>query len=337
MKETFRKLVPIALLSLLAACQQVTIIVDGLPENTPANSPIYIMGEFNYWDPGDGRYLLKANEMGDYMVTLPRGFGTMEYRFTRGSLESIEADLCAREMKMRKVELNYTDTVRNEIYSWKDLGPTNCGQLTIVLDELPANTPRESEIFLASNWNDWAAADSNYQFLRNAQGKYAITLPKKAEKVSFKLTRGTWATGEVDAFGKPISNRTYAFGKQDTIKIKVANWDDRVSPNAQYLTLMVDELPLNTPQDFELYMASNLNNWKAEDQLFAFKQQADGRYYLRIKHTSIDTLLFKITRGDWNKVEGDDIGMKINNRKFIFVTADTLSIRIQSWEDLENK
>ena len=35
----------------LGACQRVTITVDTVPANTPANQPLYIVGNFNNWDP----------------------------------------------------------------------------------------------------------------------------------------------------------------------------------------------------------------------------------------------------------------------------------------------
>lgn len=338
--QSLKKLSPVVIIGfmlLVTACQQVAIIVESVPENTPANAPIYITGQFNYWDPGDGRYLLKRNKDGEYMVKLPRGFGTMEYRFTRGNWESEEGDICGQKVTPRQVELNYADTVRHTIRSWLDLGPTNCGQLTFVITELPRNTPINSSIYIASNWNEWNPVDTNFLLSKDTLGRYLITLPKKERSIDFKFTRGSWTSGEVDLFGNPIANRSYEIGKQDSIFLTINNWDDLVSPNAQYLTIMIDELPLNTPDDFNLYLASNLNSWNTKDNLFLFKQQADGHFYLRIKHTSIDTLLFKITRGDWLNVEGDEMGVKIPNRRFVFGTLDTLKLQIKSWEDIENK
>ena len=318
------------------ACQQVTIVIESIPENTPPNATIYIMGQFNYWDPGDGRYLLKRNELGEYVAKLPRGFGTMEYRFSRGNWESIEGDICGRQEAPRQVELNYADTVRHQIRSWVDLGPTNCGQLTIVLNELPKQTPKDASIFLASNWNGWNPADSTYQLEKRANGNYAITLGKRHPYIEFKFTRGDWPSGEVDNFGQAINNRVYTIGQHDTVYLSVKNWDDLVSPNAQYLTIIIDELPINTPKNTKLYLASNLNSWNAQDHLFTFKKDQKGSYYLNIKKTTADTLHYKITRGDWDKVEGDETGSRIPNRKFIFNSTDTLHLQIRSWEDLEN-
>ncbi|MGB0525989.1 MAG: hypothetical protein ACPGJS_23615, partial [Flammeovirgaceae bacterium] len=138
----------------LVACHQVTVIVESLPENTPTNATIYITGQFNYWDTGDGRYLMKKNDHGEYVAKLPRGFGTLEYCFTRGNWESIEGDKCGKKIAHRKVELGYTDTIRHEVLSWLDLGSVNCGQFTIVLESIPKNTPKDAPIFLASSWNN---------------------------------------------------------------------------------------------------------------------------------------------------------------------------------------
>ena len=78
---------------LLAASQaQVTFIVDSLPDYTPPEDEVYIVGSFNGWNPGDAAYVMQKNGDDLWEITLD-GFAngeTIEYKFTRGDWESVE-------------------------------------------------------------------------------------------------------------------------------------------------------------------------------------------------------------------------------------------------------
>ena len=138
---------------LLISCNRVVIKIDSVPENTPANQPIYITGNFNNWDPGDDKYRLTLSGDSNYYVTLPPGLGQMEYKFTRGDWTTVEKGICGEEIANHVLITHKTDTATHSILSWNDLDPVNCPRLTLVIDGLPPNTPEEDVVAIASNLN----------------------------------------------------------------------------------------------------------------------------------------------------------------------------------------
>jgi hypothetical protein len=79
------------LFSILTSAQ-VTIHIVGVSRSTPAGSAIFFAGTVNDWDPGDQDYRMDPQENGDYWIDLPPGSGQIEFKFTRGSWESVEGN-----------------------------------------------------------------------------------------------------------------------------------------------------------------------------------------------------------------------------------------------------
>ncbi|MFP4471851.1 MAG: hypothetical protein ACLFPE_14300, partial [Bacteroidales bacterium] len=115
---------------------QVTIIVTSLPENTPSGDPLYIAGNFNGWNPGDADYMLEENASDQPEIELS-GTGTIEFKFTRGSWETVEGDASGQYLPNRSFTFGSADTLEVEILSWEDLGGTNhtAAENVIVMDE----------------------------------------------------------------------------------------------------------------------------------------------------------------------------------------------------------
>jgi len=59
------------------------------PYNT-ANDKIYITGSFNNWNPADEEYLLKHKKDEFFEVAIPKKFTEFEYKYTRGSWDTVE-------------------------------------------------------------------------------------------------------------------------------------------------------------------------------------------------------------------------------------------------------
>jgi predicted alpha/beta superfamily hydrolase len=58
-----------------------------------ADAPVYVAGSFNGWAPADSAYRLRPEGGGAYVVTLPAHVrGPVEFKFTRGSWETVELD-----------------------------------------------------------------------------------------------------------------------------------------------------------------------------------------------------------------------------------------------------
>ena len=69
---------------------QLTINVASIPPSTPPGEDIYIAGNFNNWNPGSPSYILTDHGDGTYSITFTPPAGQVEYKFTRGSWETVE-------------------------------------------------------------------------------------------------------------------------------------------------------------------------------------------------------------------------------------------------------
>ena len=106
------------------------------------------------------------------------------------------------------------------------------GQVTIKITSFPANTPADATIYFASNTNSWSPNNSGYILQSDGLGNKQIVIPQGTGTVSFKFTRGSWATVEKDANGNEIADRTFTFSSQpQTINLTVLSWAD-LSGNA---------------------------------------------------------------------------------------------------------
>jgi hypothetical protein len=320
---------------LLTACHQVTIVVKDIPPNTPPGSALFISGNFNYWDPGDQAYALQFNPKDStYTVTLPKGIGTVDYRFTRGDWTTVEADLCGNPMAAHRLRYQSRDTVPTRILSWKDLGPTRCDQVTFVLDQVPKETPPDAPLYLGNNFNNWQAADPKYRLKRTPDGKYYLRLHTSLPEIEYKITRGSWSTDEVDALGNPIPNRVFIFGMQDTVLIGIPAWRDLL-PTARHddWIAIVVTIPPTTPKDSRIFLTGNFNSWDPHDLRYEMHKLRPGVYTINLPRKR-EYIEFKFTRGNWSTVEGDAYGNPRENRSFTYGHLDTLNLTVQSWEDL---
>lgn len=98
--------------------------------------------------------------------------------------------------------------------------------LTLKLYRIPDTTPAQDRIHVAGNFNQWNPADPNAVFQKDADGVLTLTLSVSGP-LSFKLTRGSWATVERDEDGRDISNREFTLqGEQGTKALNVGSWAD---------------------------------------------------------------------------------------------------------------
>jgi predicted alpha/beta superfamily hydrolase len=94
---------------------------------------------------------------------------------------------------------------------------------------VPAATPAGPPVYVAGAFNGWQPAAAGYALSRQPDGTYQLTVPAAVQgPQEFKFTRGSWATGEVDAQFQPIANRRAEFrAVPHTLTLQVANWQDQ--------------------------------------------------------------------------------------------------------------
>ncbi len=114
----FLSLVCLLISSTLA---QVSVIISSIPNNTPDDDILYIVGNFNDWNPADSSYILEKQSDNTYKVELPVGSGELQYKFTRGSWDSVEGDVNGQEIPNRRFTYGNNETITVQILTWKDI------------------------------------------------------------------------------------------------------------------------------------------------------------------------------------------------------------------------
>jgi len=96
---------------------KVTFVVE-VPTYTPFDDEIYIAGTFNNWNPGDPKYrLVKSGDT--YTITLELS-GLIEYKFTRGSWETVEKGQRGQEIPNRVLNVDKDMVVNITVNHWRD-------------------------------------------------------------------------------------------------------------------------------------------------------------------------------------------------------------------------
>src|SRR5690242_15355799 len=101
------------------------------------------------------------------------------------------------------------------------------GQVTFVIESLPAATPGTDTIFITGTFNNWVPNDARYALKRQLNGQLAITLPNISGEIEYKFTRGSWTKVETNSENKYTSNRSLASGSsEEKILVTIDNWLD---------------------------------------------------------------------------------------------------------------
>ena len=72
-------------------------------------------------------------------------------------------------------------------------------QVTIVVDEIPEDTPKEASIFISGGFEDWTGGQDQYK-LEQKGDTYQITLLTSGNLL-FKFTQGSWQSAECNSKG----------------------------------------------------------------------------------------------------------------------------------------
>ena len=135
------------------------------------------------------------------------------------------------------------------------------GQVKISITSLPANTEKDSKIFMASSLNNWNPNDPNFELKKDNSGNYSISLPEGSGKVEYKFTQGSWETSEADSDGNSVSNRNLEFtGDSQNIENQILSWSkpqekkDTQSKNVKILSENFSIPQLNTTRKIWIYL-----------------------------------------------------------------------------------
>ncbi|MFC5704062.1 carbohydrate binding domain-containing protein [Cohnella faecalis] len=92
-----------------------------VPSSTPANGPVYISGSFNSWNAADPAFQLTKGSDGVYSITLSLSGTAIQYKFTRGSWATVEANSNGSDISNRSLTPSGgAQTVNATVQRWKD-------------------------------------------------------------------------------------------------------------------------------------------------------------------------------------------------------------------------
>lgn len=209
----------------------------------------------------------------------------------------------------------------------------SCEKVTIVVKDIPGNTPKGSVLFVTGNFNVFDPGDQNYMLRRNSDSTYSITLPRGTGKITYKFTRGDWTTVERDGCGHEQPYRTFTYGEADTLYTQILSWEDLGPVDCDLVTFVVKP-PSKTPANEPLYIAGNFNDWNPEDEKYKLTKNQNGTYSIQVPKQA-GTIEYKFTRGGWWREEVDELGEPIPNRQFTYGRIDTVHLSIPGWKDIE--
>jgi alpha-glucosidase len=99
---------------------QFTIKINSLPTNTPAGSTIFAAGTFNNWKANDSAFILKEIA-GVRQITLPAASGSAQFKFTRGSWQTVEGSATGTYIPNRNFNYSPNGVLNCDIAGWEDL------------------------------------------------------------------------------------------------------------------------------------------------------------------------------------------------------------------------
>lgn len=101
---------------------QAVLKLTGVPAATPAADTLFVAGSFNGWNPRQKASALIKNADGTYQIALPASLGAVEYKFTRGSWETVEVDDKNQQVPNRKADLTAAREISQQVLAWNDQG-----------------------------------------------------------------------------------------------------------------------------------------------------------------------------------------------------------------------
>lgn len=112
------------------------------------------------------------------------------------------------------------------LFAWCWLTVT-FAQLTLIITNVPPNTPAGDSIYIAGNFNNWNPGAPSYIVQKQPNGTRQIILNPPTGQVEFKFTRGSWATVEGTVQGAQRPNRVASYnGQAQTLQVTIDGWEN---------------------------------------------------------------------------------------------------------------
>ncbi len=96
--------------------------------------------------------------------------------------------------------------------------------------------------------------------------------------------------------------------------------------------VIVSKVHSDPAANLPLFLAGSFNGWNPADTLWQLHTDGHGSYYIN-KELSKGVYQFKVTRGNWQKVESTADGKQIDNRTISIGGDTTILLNIANWQD----
>lgn len=97
--------------------------------------------------------------------------------------------------------------------------------ITFRIGSLPSYHKPADPVYLAGSFNNWNPGQPRMQF-ENRGGVYSISISLQKGSYEYKLTRGSWETGEAGTGGANAPNRVLQVTADTVIELSVLEWAD---------------------------------------------------------------------------------------------------------------
>lgn len=170
----------------ITAMGQKTVVLDTIPENTPAADEIFISGDFEGWTGGQNNYRLN-HQNGRYFIDLPIAEKTIYFKFTRGNWGTVETASDGTQLDNRSLSLKgAADTIHLHIDQWADFvtakstASDNVYLLQEDFDMSPLPKTRRIWIYLPENYQK---SEKNYPviYMQDGQNLFDSSLSYSGE------------------------------------------------------------------------------------------------------------------------------------------------------------
>ncbi|MBN1182560.1 MAG: helix-turn-helix transcriptional regulator [Bacteroidales bacterium] len=213
----------------ISARNPITFIITDIPDYTPEKDSVFLVTSFDNWI-NDPQKKFKYYPDGLYRLTIDIGdIKTFEYKINRGNWNKGEGNSIGEYRENRRFTFNDTIfEVKLKIESWEDLHDLAYPSVKVIVRSIPKNTPRDASIYISGNFNNWTVDDPSTKLTKRASGEYGGVIPAGFRNLSYKFTRGSWASVECRRDGGMCSNRIFKADQADEKQIvaNIASWDD---------------------------------------------------------------------------------------------------------------
>jgi len=205
-----------------------------LPENTPDDATIYIIGNYCNWDFGGAKTSEVKTDNGQKYAEFELQVAEfpLQYKYTVGpDWKYVEKDADGNEIDDRKIDSAPEEVVIDTVAKWAAIPTPPSEEPTIIVNIkafLPENTPDDATIYIIGNYCDWKFGGAKTSDVKtDDEGKkYAEFELQVAEfPLEYKYTVGPdWAYEEVKADGSRVDNRKIESMPEEVVIDTVAKW-----------------------------------------------------------------------------------------------------------------